>query len=294
MFDRPCITSRLVAQTAPGLPVDRYVIGKPVEEVLCLLPRLFNLCRGAQSAAVRAAIGLSVERDYIANDILRDHLVKLYVTWPGFLDMPPSALPEDWSGGGEALLRAVFGAAHAPRTPQEFTIFLRNETASARALKQIARRFGAGDAVADGLPSATHETIWAGTPMDNSPATRQAAHPVMQDIEARLGRGPLWRAAARLFDLEAAALGRLPEIQCANGAAMVPAARGAYAVYLETADGRVSAFRRVTPTDALVAREGVLDRSLATLPEAKFGLGPLLLDILDPCCPVRLREVAHA
>lgn len=53
-------------------------------------------------------------------------------------------------------------------------------------------------------------------------------------------------------------------------------------------------FERVTPTDSLLARGGVLDRTLASLPADKAGLGPLLLDILDPCSPVRLKEVRNA
>ena len=39
---------------------------------------------------------------------------------------------------------------------------------------------------------------------------------------------------------------------------------------------------------------GVLERSLATLPSAKLAFGALVLDILDPCSPVRLREIGHA
>lgn len=44
---------RWTAIPAPALPVTRLVIGRPVEAVAETLPRIFNLCRAAQSTAVR-------------------------------------------------------------------------------------------------------------------------------------------------------------------------------------------------------------------------------------------------
>ena len=74
----------------------------------------------------------------------------------------------------------------------------------------------------------------------------------------------------------------------------MPAARGQYAVRIGTQGGVVATFDRITPTDHLLAEGGALDRALGCLPAVKAGLGPLLLDILDPCSPVRLKEVGHA
>ena len=56
----------------------------------------------------------------------------------------------------------------------------------------------------------------------------------------------------------------------------------------------MTAFSRITPTDHLLAPGGVLAQCLATLPADRAGLAPLMLEILDPCSPVRLEEVAHA
>ena len=70
------------------------------------------------------------------------------------------------------------------------------------------------------------------------------------------------------------------------------AARGSYAVAATVTDGKVTGFSRVTPTDHLLATDGILDRSLAALPALKSGYAPLLLDILDPCTPVALEEAA--
>ncbi|MCE8440702.1 HupK protein, partial [Rhodovulum sulfidophilum] len=59
-------------------------------------------------------------------------------------------------------------------------------------------------------------------------------------------------------------------------------------------EGRVSSFRRWTPTDHLLARGGVLERALASLPRARVELAPLVVDILDPCLPVHFEEAADA
>lgn len=289
---------RLVAQPAPGLPVARLVLGKPVDEVEALLPRLFNLCRGAQAAAVSAALGRADDGTAaaeIARDVLRDHLLKLHASWPALLGLAPRALPDDWRAGGHGLLAALFGPdAEAPATPAAFDVFLASNRPAAVPLACIAQRFAPGEAVSEGLPAPDGQTLWRRGACENSVAARHLSHPVMRALEASHGRGPLWRAAARLYDIEAAALGRLPALEVAKGRVLVPAARGTYAIHMQVENGHVTGFERVTPTDALLAQGGILARSLATLPAEKTGLGALLLDILDPCSPVRLREVIDA
>jgi hypothetical protein len=288
--------SALVAQRAPGLPVDRLVVGRDVDDVAALLPRLFNLCRAAQGAAVEAALGRPVATAGIAQEILRDHLVKFHVTWPAFFGLPPTALPADWITGGASLRRALFGApGRAPETAPEVFAFLSSDEGVAPVLRRIDGCFAPGEAAAPGIAPFTPATMWAAGPVDNSVAARTADHPGMLAIEAARGRGPLWRAAARLFDIDRLIGGAVTDILTpGHGEAVVPAARGSYAVRIAL-DGRtVTAFERVTPTDHLLAPGGVLDRALSTLPALKAGLGPLLLDILDPCSPVRLREVADA
>lgn len=287
---------RLVAQAAPGLPVARLVIGRGVDEVAALLPRLFNLCRAAQAAAVEAALGRPADTDGIGREVLRDHLLKFHVTWPAFFGRPPSPLPDNWADGGRALCTAVFGpAGTAPATAADLFAFLASDHGLAPVLRRIDGCFAPGEAAAEGLAPVTPETIWHPGATDNSVAARQAAHPAMTGLAAHHGRGPLWRATARLYDIADAASGRLPPLaQPAPGTAIVPAARGAYAIRLTTENDTVTAFTRVTPTDHLLANNGVLDRALSTLPADKAGLGPLLLDILDPCSPVKLREVGHA
>ncbi|WP_413720824.1 hydrogenase expression/formation protein HupK [Silicimonas sp. MF1-12-2] len=286
----------LRAQRAPGLPVARLVVGRSVDDVAALLPRLFSLCRAAQSAAVKAALGCEVSTKGIGQEILRDHLLKFHVTWPALFGCPPRPLPADWADGGAELRKSVFGpAGRAPATAADFFSFLDSGTGYATVLKKIDGCFKRGEAVAEGVSAVTPETIWGEGVVDNSVAARVAGHPAMQGVADARGRGPLWRAAARLFDIAAVIdMDVPPVLSPAPGEAIVPAARGSYAVRIARQGQMVTEFERVTPTDHLLADGGVLDRALATLPAHKAGLGALLLDILDPCSPVRLREVGHA
>lgn len=261
-----------------------------------MLPRLFNLCRAAQGAAVEAALGRKVRTEGIAQEILRDHLLKFHVTWPAFFGAAPTPLPVDWADGGTSLCRAVFGpSGQAPATAADFFAFLDSDQPYAPVLKKIDGCFRPGEAVAADLSPVTPATIWSDALCDNSVAARVGDHPVMAAIAKTQGRGPLWRAAARLFDIAALTTQGIPAIETlADGSVVVPAARGSYAVRIGTDGDRIASLDRVTPTDHLLAQDGVLDRSLATLPADKLELGPLLLDILDPCSPVRLQEVRHA
>ncbi|MEM9474549.1 MAG: hydrogenase expression/formation protein HupK [Pseudomonadota bacterium] len=286
----------LRAQRAPGLPVARLVTGRRVDEVTQLLPRLFNLCRLAQSAAVEAALGHAVTGGEIREEILRDHLLKFHVTWPAFFGRSPNALPLDWAEGGAELCTVAFGPSGiAPATGDDFFAFLDSGLGYAPILKMIDDCFGSGEAVADGVPGVTPETLWTEGLVDNSVAVRNAGHPAMAAIADRRGHGPLWRAAARLYDIAAMIDDDVPAILTpAEGEAIVPAARGSYGVRIACDSGVVTAFERITPTDHLLADGGVLDRTLQSLPADRAALGPLLLDILDPCSPVRLKEVGHA
>lgn len=309
----------LRATRAPALPVARLVAGKRSDEVAALVPRLFSLCRAAQAAAVDTALGRPVDAKGIGREILRDHLLKLCVTWPNLLGLGarpvpfgPAAgpsgvgqgampdqqktltqpvLPVGWAEGS-GVAEAMFGPGRtAPVTPTDFTAFMNSSHGAAPVLTRIAQCFAPHEACADGLPPFTARTIWRTAPVENSTALRHMDHPVMRAVEARHGRGPLWRAVARLYDIEAVLTGCLPQIEAPkDGEAMVPATRGVYVVRIETDGDIVTRLDRMTPTDSLLARGGILDRSLATLPATKTGLAPLMMDILDPCSPVRLEK----
>ncbi len=108
----------LVAQPAPRVPVARLVVGRSVDEVAALLPRLFNLCRSAQSAAVETALGRPVEETGIAQEILRDHLLKFHVTWPAFFGFTPCPLPTSLRFWKATLGAQAFSKRSTDASPQ--------------------------------------------------------------------------------------------------------------------------------------------------------------------------------
>ena len=280
----------------PALPVDRLLLGQPVAEAVHLLPRLFNLCRSAQVMAARQAFGLPADdgaRDALLLEIRRDHLMKLCLTWPGLLGMGQRTLPDGWQQGGDAVIAALFGTPDAAQA-RGFDGFAQGPGGAV--LRQIRDLFAPGEACTQALPPVTADTaLNAGAAVENSIALRHLAHPVMRDVEQRFGCGPLWRATARALDLCDTLNGRfLAVARIRQGVAMVPATRGLYAIRADVAAGRVTAFARVTPTDHLLAPGGILEQSLSSLPAPRAGLAPLVLDILDPCAPVKLTGAKDA
>lgn len=282
--------SRLSYTLPEPLPIAQMVIGKPAGVVATMLPRLFNLCRVAQAQAVGVALGLDTPAD-VATEILRDHLLKLFVTWPELLGLGSRPLPGNWSGDSEGVLRAIFGPAGEPVSPVDFGDFLLSGQGVAPVLRAIDRSFGKDEATCALLPLATPETIWSTRPMENSVAMRHANNPSMRAIETARGRGPLWRAAARVLDVAAVYDKVIPAPYSPEpGVAVVSAARGAYGLKLKVDAGVVTDFARVTPTDTLIAPGGVLEQTLASIDPARAGLAALVIDILDPCVPIRLQQ----
>ncbi len=281
MLDAPIIGCGLQVEAPAPLPVEQLVLGKPAEEVAELVPRLFNLCRHAQEVAVRMALGLPVRVDQDAKlqlDIRREHMVQLGILLPEQLNLPPVPLTD-------AKVR-LDGA-------ETFDDLLSLIGPFAPVLRGIAERFSTGEGVAEGLELATPEQTPTVVALENSVAARQAGHPVLRDIETHWGRGPLWRAVARLIEIATETPLPAPG-RTTSGWSVVPAARGYYAVRATVEAGRVTAFERITPTDHMLMSGGLLQRSLATLPEAKRTLAPLLLKILDPCVPLTLKGTDHA
>lgn len=300
MLDRTAHrTGALRAERSAPLPVAGLILGKPVAEAASLLPRLFNLCRMAQSAAARLAFGLPLRADHaedVRREILREHLVKFCLKFPAHFGAGPVPFPEAWQDGGAPVREALFGPAGAlPATWRDFVAFLDAGQGVAGSLARIRDCFAPAEACSGRLPGIATGNALGVEALENSVAGRQVAHPVLRSIEETFGRGPLWRASARAYDAQDCLNGVLPELTSPRpGIAIVPAARGTYAIAAEVVAGIVTGFRRITPTDHLLARGGILDQTLASLPRQKTGMAPLLLDILDPCNPVRLREVDHA
>ncbi len=296
MLDQARIS--LVAEAAPPLPVASVVLGKSREEVAEVMPRLFNLCRAAQGRAARLALNLPVEGGTAAlrDEILRDHVLRLVLVLPRHFGQVSVNLPPDWKAGGRGLRQAVFGpTGRLPDTYDDFTAYLAAGQGVATLWRRIDGLFAAGEASTDPLPYVSRATAAEATArVENSCAQRVADHPVLTALE-RTGRGPLWRVVARSYDLQALLDGApLVAEAPAPGLAHVHATRGLYTVSAETEADRVTRFDRVTPTQHMVAPGGVLDQTIATLPVDRARLAPLVLDVLDPCSPIRIKERADA
>lgn len=280
-------TGALSATLAQAMPVSKLVLGKPVEEVVALIPRVFNLCRGAQEAAVKLAFGMPLDADVrrrLAQDFVRDHLVRLGLLLPRHLGL--STLPV--AQGIDGLL-----PAQMPETEADFALYLRQNDGAAPMLRALDAAFQSGEAVAD-LPLTDDARIVQTEACENSVAARHCTHPVMQHIAETRGRGPLWRIFARMLDLVACSRGEVPAPKrLDNGWVVVPASRGAYAMRACVREGIVAQFERITPTDHMMAAGGIMAQSLASLPARSRHLAPLLVDVLDPCSPVTLQDGAH-
>jgi hypothetical protein len=264
--------------------------GKTPNEAVTLLPRLFNLCGAAQSMAARVSLDMPVPPDAtrtLARDVLRDHLLALCITLPRAVNLPPCALPEGWQNSPD-IAPALWGGAR----PALLAHWLASGQGLAALLARVQQLFGPQGQVRD-LPFVTAENACGPAPLENSPAARHARDPLMRQAEALAGRGPLWRALGRIVDAEAAARGLLPApLKGADGIALVPAARGVYALRLKAHQDQITAICRVTPTDHMLAPRGALRQALANL-ETR-ALAPLLVALHDPCLPVDLPEVTHA
>ena len=282
-----------------ALPVRDLVIGKSVDAAAEMLPRLFNLCRIAQQAAARLAFGLilpvNTHRE-LQREVLRDHLAKFYLKWPSMLGLASIPLPRDWQTGEEKVRVEVFGSPGAmPRSAEDFESFLNSGNGISSILRRIDQCFEPGEAITVALPHPSVQNVLHLQVLENSVAGRHLSHPVMQHIAVSRGYGPLWRATGRAFDLECSLRGRMPDFEIPTpGIAVVPATRGSYAIQSCVENGIVTAFERITPTDHLLADGSILEQTLNTLPAGKTGFAPLILEILDPCTPVRLREVQDA
>ena len=273
--------------------------GRRAAEAAALLPAVFALCRTAQQIAAHLAFGLPADPDApiaLAAEMRRDHLVKLWLSWPVFLGLPARPLPAAWAAGGPALAAALFGpSGRLPDSAAGLAAFLASGDGLAPVLAALSTAFAGGMAATPALPPVDARRAFTPGAVENSPALRHAAEPAMRAAETAQGRGPLWRALGRAFDLQAAIHHRLPApTRPAPGRALVPATRGLYAVAATVRDGTVREFLRVTPTDHMLAPGGMLENALAALPADRAGLAPLVLDILDPCRKVTLGRVHHA
>lgn len=264
------------------------VVGKPIGVVATMLPRLSPQCRVTRAQAVSVALRLGAPAD-VATEIVHQHLLKLFVSWPEHLGLGTRLLPVNWADDPSSVLNAVFGRNGEPVSAADFGQFLLSGHGVAPVLRAIDRVFEKGEGCSAKLPLATPRNLWGGGALENSAAMRHVSNPAMLAIEGARGRGPLWRATARVLDIAAVFDKVLPAPYSPEpGVAIVSTIRGIYGLHLKSEGGVVTEFKQVTATDCLMAAGGVIEQSLASLDAARHELTPLLMEIIDPCSPASL------
>lgn len=284
---------RVTAQDTP--PAEGLVRGRPVAEARETIGRVFNLCRAAQLAAFDLATGAAVDMTASAAEIRRDHLAQIFMAWPRALGLPP-IFDRRWLEDDRVALKALVGAGGTvPGNDFEMAGFLGSDDGVAPLLRLIGELFGPRTASSDEVMLVDAESAFGPAPVENSPAARQAAHPAMAYVEAMYGRGPLWRAAGRVIDLAAILTGDVPRpVLVGDGAAIVPATRGYYALRVSVRDGKVARLSRTTPTDHMLTPGGALETMLMRLPAHRGELVSLLMTLVDPCRAVTVEGLRDA
>lgn len=265
----------------PGPDLAAYLRGRPVDEVASLLPRLFNLCRMAQASAARLTLGLPMTGEDPSTEVIGDHMARLLVTLRRAFGLAPMVPPP-----------ALFGfASQMPRDLAGLQDWLSQDTPLAHLGRTIQSEFPVALGVTPALPEPKAQLL----AVENSPAGRQVAHPLMQALAATQGRSPLWRYIGVLIDLQAALAGALPPPQLLpDGTAKVQAARGSYFLLITQTAGLVTGLTRITPTDHQLATGGALELALRHLPANRPDLAARLVALFDPCIPVTVPEAHHA
>lgn len=303
--------ARAEVAAPPPLPLDRLFAGREAEEAAALAPALWNVCAAAQEAAARGALGLPQKPDAarrIAAETLREHVLAVCVRWPAALGLPTAPEAARLAGSAaddfraaEALRGLLFGTgAGAPGDAEALARWAaEGETAPARLIGALLDWPEAWGRVDLPLCAAGAEPDWpeatvGGRPVENTPAARTAGTALMRSILAARGPGPVWRAGARLVEIDRLLAGH-PPAAARPGAAQ--AARGLLFAGAERDGARVVRFERLSPTEFALAPGGLLERSLATLPGEPgaplAAIARLLVGLVDPCLPVRL-EVEDA
>lgn len=298
------------------IPVTPLVRGRTAEEAARQVALIFNVCSGAQEASVRGALGLVPSDALIGRlrfEAIRENLMRLTIGWPSLVGSggdaaPLRALSQPGQPDLQAVAQAVFGNDGAvPRSWGDFENWIgAGETVAARCFARVAREWDAGwgqvalPAIAIDGPVDWPEATQAGGPVENSPAARHAAHPLLQAIAARKGRGILWRMAGRLVDLKALFDDGEACLFQGEASGIAWAARGWMLTRgaLDTATGRVAWLQRLSPTDFALVAGGLMTSALNTLPaEADAPLeavARLIIETVDPCCPYALSVASDA
>lgn len=287
------------------------LVGRTPEEAARLAPLVFNLCGAAHAFAARSALGLpaAADAETMARETVRDHALALLHTVPVALGMAPdrAALARLARPDGAAFHAALVGdgsdlSAFSPAALEAW--LAEAPTPTARAFARIRTADPAEGRVH--LPELSADVLAAtlarppaaiGSHRETSALGRVAATPLVSAMLASEGPSLFVRLLARLVDglahLSPGSLAHLPGTALPAGIA--PAARGLLGHRADVQDGRVAAYRILSPSAWNLAPGGLLERAFAALSPGwrTRWLAPLLVCAINPCVPVTLSFAAE-
>ena len=300
----------------------RVCVGLTPAEAMARVSGLFSLCGAAHGVAAAGAMGLpaggAAAEAAMRGEILRDHAIALLLDWPGRLGLPParallSRLIARQEGDTTALYRDLTGtdAEIGTLDPAGLRDWLDlGRDAAAPILPCVLSRLRdvapADWGRADLMPLAAAD-IGAAL-CGPSDAARDAGilpdhldRPVLRALVARDGVSLFARMLARVLDLltclrtpggDLFARSRRLAASCAPCVGIARAARGILAHQAVVRDGRVVAYRILSPTVWHAAPGGLMERIAAALPvdRRRPVLTCMMLSAVNPCIPVTVAE----
>ncbi|SON53952.1 Coenzyme F420-reducing hydrogenase, alpha subunit [Hartmannibacter diazotrophicus] len=284
-------------ETTTDVPREWLFRGKTPEAALRLIPLLFNLCPMAHGTAARIALGLQPPPDadlMLAREILTEHALVMLRDWPealGFVAGRTSLVGLAHLSGDRLvqLEEDLFGMPAESFLAHDVLADLPRGTVALAALGAVAGwPADWGRTVADADPS-----ILARCRQDEaiSAAIARDGATLAVRMWARL------REAARLIaELETGRYSRRYR-RSEDGVAWVEAARGQLVHRATVANGLIRSYDIETPTSAMIAPGGFLERMLQSVLQAPDGLRDkalaIALSCADPCLAVEpIREAA--
>ncbi len=219
--------------------ISRLFEGKPVNDILTMVPLLFNICGRAQSiAAARAiesaqgicvAVELEARRDaWVALENLREHLWRILIDWPPLLGAESNInVMAPLNQSLNALMKNLHPEANNPDQRGWHAVHDRVQSLvdSRRLHTQIDTNLtqhgwnNLGETPLHGLKElaatelkqilwSDHSEAFVGQPLwqqqahETGPMSRQQHHPEVQQTIARNGTGLAARLTARLAEIE--------------------------------------------------------------------------------------------
>lgn len=275
---------RTLIDAPPKAMLSRLMEGRPAAEAARMAGLMGDSCPLAHEAAARAAFGLDVGADCpraMAAENLRQHLHCIFNRWPLALGLPAAAAP-DAAASASVIDHALFGPGGAPDCVDAFEIWLEQaDVVPASILRRIWRhwdsRWGRAELRLWRVGDPFVNVDWVedeidGEPVETGVGARLADCDLLRGVEARRGRGLVWRLAARLIDcsrLLDGLAGRGPldsPVELSPGIGAAPSASGVILAYGALSRDRVEAYEQMTPTDAALHPRGALRQMLDHAP----------------------------